>query len=55
MKNNEPGVLRELHEIRERHYEKTKNMTFKELVKSINEKAEKVMKEYGFGNESSKH
>ena len=53
MKNDEPMVMRELHEIREKNYEKTKHLTFKELAKSINENAEKVMKEYGFDKESA--
>ncbi len=52
MKKNEPRVMKELHEIREKNYEKTKHMTFKELAKSINEKAEKVMKEYRFDKKS---
>lgn len=52
MKNNEPKVMRELHEIREKHYEKTKHLTFKELAKSINENAEKVIKKYGFDKEN---
>jgi len=55
MRNEEPRVMRELHKIREKHYEKTKHMTFKELAESINEGAEKVMKEYGFDKKSSKH
>ncbi len=55
MKNNESGVMSELHEIREKNYEKTKHLTFKELAKSINENAEKVMKKYGFDKESPNH
>ncbi len=53
MKNNEPRVMNELHEIREKNYQKTKHLTFKELAKSINENAEKVMKKYGFDKESA--
>ena len=55
MRNDEPRVLRELHKIREKHYEKTKHMTFKELARSINEEAKKIMKEYGFDKENLKH
>ena len=47
MKIEEPRAMRELHELRAQHYEETKNMTREEYVKWINEKARKVMKEYG--------
>ena len=55
MKSNEPRVMRELHEIREKNYKKTKHLTFKELAQSINENAEKVMEKYGFDKENSNH
>ena len=38
--------MRELHKIREEHYEATKNMSFDELMKSIEDEALKVKKEY---------
>jgi hypothetical protein len=50
MKTNEyeePRVMRELHAIREKHYEETKHMTDEEYIKWVNEKARKVMREYG--------
>ena len=55
MKNNEPRVMRELHEIREKNYEKTKHLSFKEIAKTINENAEKVMRKYGFDKEGAGH
>lgn len=56
MKNSEPRVMRELHEIRAKHYEETKHMSFSELAKSINEEAERVMKEYGLSfKKTEKH
>ena len=50
MKTNnyeEPKAMRELHAIREKHYEETKHMTDAEYVKWVNDKARKVMREYG--------
>jgi len=47
MKTNnyeEPRVMRELHAIREKHYEETKHMSNEEYVKWVNEKAEKLCK-----------
>jgi hypothetical protein len=38
--------MKDLHEIREEHYEATKNMSFEELMKSIEAEALKIMKEY---------
>jgi len=46
MKIEEPRVMRELHEIRARHYEETKNMTREEYLKSVNDKAMAIMKKY---------
>ena len=43
MNHKESKVMNELHEIREKHYERTKAMTFKELADSINKKAERIM------------
>lgn len=45
-KYHEPKTMRELHKIREEHYEATKNMSFDELMKSIEDEALKVKKEY---------
>ena len=42
----EPKTMRELHKIREEHYEATKNMSFDELMESIENEALKIMKEY---------
>lgn len=45
-KDNEPKVMRELHEIRAEHYEETKHMTAEELAKSINEEARKIAEKH---------
>ena len=45
-KFEEPQSMKELHEIREEHYEATKDMNFDELMKSIEAEALKIMKEY---------
>lgn len=45
-KYQEPKTMQELHKIREEHYEATKNMSFDELMKSIEDEALKVKKEY---------
>jgi hypothetical protein len=39
--------MKELHAIREMHYEETKHMTNEEYIRWVNEKAHKVMKEFG--------
>lgn len=46
-KYEEPRVMRELHEIRARHYEETKHMSSEEYVKSVNEEARKIAEKYG--------
>lgn len=46
MNLEEPKVMRELHELRAQHYEKTKNLTPKELAESINEEARKIAEQY---------
>ena len=44
--NNEPKELKEIHIIREKIYEETKNMTPAERTKHANDMAKKVIKEY---------
>lgn len=48
IKMAESKAMKEIHEIRERHYEETKNMPREEYIKSIKERAShsklKVMK-----------
>jgi hypothetical protein len=46
MNLEEPRVMRELHELRAKHYEKTKYLTPKELAESINEGARKIAEQY---------
>jgi len=46
MKYEEPRVMRELHEIRVKHYEETKNMTDEEYINHLNDEGLKVMKKY---------
>ena len=43
---DEPNTMKELHKIREEHYESTKDLSFDELMKSIEDEALKIMKEY---------
>jgi hypothetical protein len=45
-KYEEPRVMRELHEIRAKHYEETKHMTAEERARSINEEARKIAEKY---------
>jgi len=40
----EPSVIRELHEIREKHYEETKNLSSEERIRKINESGKEAMK-----------
>jgi|GEM_PF-1940761 hypothetical protein len=39
--------MNELHEIRERHYNETKNMTDKEFIDNIHKEAQEAIKKYG--------
>lgn len=43
----EPEVMRDIHEIQEKIYEETKDMTSKEYIKFIHESAERAKKKYG--------
>jgi len=47
VKYEEPRVMRELHEIRAKHYEETKHMTDEEYVNSINTEALRIAEKYG--------
>jgi hypothetical protein len=44
--DNEPKVMRELHEIRAEHYEETKHMTDEEFINHVNDEGLKIMKKY---------
>jgi len=43
---NEPKALKEIHDIREKIYEETKNMTSEERVKYVHYEAQKLIKQY---------
>jgi hypothetical protein len=47
MKTEEPEAMREIREIRHRHYEETKNMTIEERMAYIRKKSEELEKETG--------
>ena len=47
MKTEEPEAMREIREIRRRHYEETKNMTIEERMAYIRKKSEELEKETG--------
>ncbi len=40
----EPKALREIHEIREKHYEETKDLEPSEVVRRINEEGKEMLK-----------
>lgn len=42
--NKEPEALREIHEIREKHFEETKELEPSELIKKINEEGKEMQK-----------
>jgi hypothetical protein len=41
-------MMKELHEIREKHYLQTKNLSVKERTRQINQEAEKILLSYGY-------
>jgi len=43
---NEPTALREIHDIREKIYEETKNMTLEERTNHAHNEAQKLIKQY---------
>jgi shikimate kinase len=43
---NEPKELKEIHDIREKIYEETKNMTSEERAKHAHYEAQKLLKQY---------
>ncbi len=47
MKIKEPRAMEEIHEIREKIYNKTKNMTAAERTKDANESMMRIAKKYG--------
>jgi hypothetical protein len=46
LKYEEPRVMRELHEIRAKHYEETKHMTDEEYINHVNTEGLEIMKKY---------
>jgi len=44
--NNEPRALKEIHDIREKIYEETKNMTPGERANHAHNEAQKLLKQY---------
>ena len=44
---NEPGAMREIHEIRERLYEEEKNLSAAERIARIKKEARQAAKKYG--------
>ncbi len=53
MKNNEPRALKEIHDIREKIYEETKNLSPEERAEQTNKIGRKILEKYGL-KESSK-
>lgn len=45
--HKEPEAMRQIHEIQEKIYEKTKNMTKEEFLKYVHKSAEEAKKKYG--------
>lgn len=53
----EPKIMREIHAIREKHYEETKHMTSEEYARSVHEEVKRIMEKYNvkFKIEEPKH
>jgi shikimate kinase len=47
---NEPKALKEIHDIREKIYEETKNMTPEERANHAHNEAQKIIKKYNLKN-----
>jgi hypothetical protein len=46
MNYEEPKIMRDIHAIREKHYEETKHMTSEEYAHSVHEEVKKIMERY---------
>ncbi len=46
----EPQVMKELHEIRAKHYEESKHLSTEEYINQINEKGKEIMKKYNINS-----
>jgi hypothetical protein len=40
----EPKALKEIHEIREKHYEETKNLEPSEMIRKVNEEGKEMLR-----------
>jgi len=47
MINNEPKSMKEIHDIRIKHYEERKHLSDKEKIELINKRAKEAMEKYG--------
>ena len=46
--SNEPRALREIHEIREKIFERTKGLSYSEYNKLVNKEVDELCKKYNF-------